>query len=167
MAKNDPIPIDDQTLGFRQIIDSAPALIHTGWPDGHRYFLNQTWLRYGGRSPEDLQGWDWKAFVHPENVEGIVEKWRESLASGEPLLHEPRILRADDEYRWMLSHKVALLLHGDEEFILCEGEHSKQPDPLSVLHLASASMRPALDAYQRSVVVCGPGRSCELSVAYG
>jgi PAS domain S-box-containing protein len=105
MAKDDPIPIDDQTLSLRQIIDSAPALLHTGWPEGHRDFLNQTWLRYGRRSPEDLQGWEWTAFVHPENVEGIVEKWHESLASGEPLLHEARILRADGEYRWMLSHK--------------------------------------------------------------
>jgi PAS domain-containing protein len=117
MAKDDPIPIDDQTLSLRQIIDSAPALLHTGWPEGHRDFLNQTWLRYGRRSPEDLQGWEWTAFVHPENVEGIVEKWHESLASGEPLLHEARILRADGEYRWMLSHKVALLLRTDEEFV--------------------------------------------------
>jgi PAS domain S-box-containing protein len=130
MVKDDPIPIDDQTLSLRQIIDSAPALIHTGWPDGHRDFLNQTWLRYEGRSPEELQGWEWTAFVHPEDVEGIVEKWRESLASGEPLLHEARILRADGEYRWMLSHKLALLLRRDKEFVLYGGEHSKQLGPL-------------------------------------
>jgi formate hydrogenlyase transcriptional activator len=54
-----------------------------------------------------LQGWKWTAFIHPEDVEGIVEKWRASLASGEPFLHEARVLRADGEYRWMLHHKVA------------------------------------------------------------
>ena len=31
-----------------------------------------------------------------------------SLASGEPFLHEARVLRADGEYRWMLQHKVAV-----------------------------------------------------------
>ena len=36
-----------------------------------------------------------------------MEKWRASLASGEPFLHEARVLRADGEYRWMLHHKVA------------------------------------------------------------
>jgi len=47
--------------------------------------------------------------VHsPDDVEGIVEKWRASLASGEPFLHETRVLRADGQYRWMLHHKVAL-----------------------------------------------------------
>jgi PAS domain S-box-containing protein len=54
-----------------------------------------------------LQGWKWTAFIHPEDVEGIVEKWRACLASGEPFLHEARVLRADGEYRWMLHHKVA------------------------------------------------------------
>jgi formate hydrogenlyase transcriptional activator len=38
----------------------------------------------------------------------MVEKWRASLASGEPFLHEARVLRADGEYRWLLHHKVAV-----------------------------------------------------------
>ena len=64
---------------FNSSFDSAPSLIHTGRPDGHLDFFNQTWLRYVGRSLEDLQGWKWTAFIHPEDVEGIVEKWRASL----------------------------------------------------------------------------------------
>jgi hypothetical protein len=55
-----------------------------------------------------LQGWKWTAFIHPEDVEGIVDKWRASLASGKPFLHEARVLRADGVYRWMLHHKVAV-----------------------------------------------------------
>jgi formate hydrogenlyase transcriptional activator len=55
-----------------------------------------------------LQGWKWTTFIHPEDVEGIVEKWRASLASGEPFLYEARVLRADGEYRWMMHHKVAV-----------------------------------------------------------
>jgi PAS domain-containing protein len=62
-----------------------------------------------GQSLGDLQGWRWTAFIHPEDVEGIVEKWRACLASGEHFLHEARVLRADGEYRWMLHHKVAAL----------------------------------------------------------
>jgi formate hydrogenlyase transcriptional activator len=76
-------------------------------PDGYLDFFNQTWLTYVGRLLEDLQGWKWTAFIHPDDVEGIVEKWRVSLASGEPFLHEARVRRADGEYRWMLHHKVA------------------------------------------------------------
>jgi PAS domain S-box-containing protein len=98
----------DPTSDLQLLVDSAPSLIHTGGPDGYLDFFNQTWLRYVGCSLEDLQGWKWTAFIHPEDVEGIVEKWRASLVSGEPFLHEARVLRAGGEYRWMLHHKVAM-----------------------------------------------------------
>jgi PAS domain S-box-containing protein len=97
-----------QTSDLQLLVDSAPSLIHTGRPDGHLDFFNQTWLRYVGQSLEDLEGWKWTAFIHPEDVQGIVERWRASLASGEPFLYEARVLRADSEYRWMLHHKVAI-----------------------------------------------------------
>src|SRR5580700_9157959 len=79
------------------LIDATPVLIDASKPDGHLDFLNQTWLRYVGRSFDDLQGWKWTAYIHPEDVQGMVEHWRTSLASGELFLHEARILRADGE----------------------------------------------------------------------
>jgi formate hydrogenlyase transcriptional activator len=97
-----------QPPDLRLVIDSTPALIHTGRPDGYLDFFNKTWLRYVGLSMEDLEGWKWTAAIHPEDVEGIVNKWRASIASGESLLHEARVRRADGEYRWMLHHKVAI-----------------------------------------------------------
>jgi formate hydrogenlyase transcriptional activator len=93
---------------FRLLIDSAPALIHTSLPDGYLDFFNQSWLEYVGLSLQDLQGWNWTAAIHPDDVEGIVDKWRASLASGEPFLHEARVRRADGEYRWMLHHKIPM-----------------------------------------------------------
>jgi len=90
------------------VIDSTPGLIHTSLPDGYLDFFNETWLKYVGRSLEELQGWKWTAAIHPDDVEGIVQTWRASLASGEPFLYEARVRRADGEYRWMLHHKVAL-----------------------------------------------------------
>ena len=93
---------------FQRLIDATPALIHTSLPDGYLDFFNQSWLEYVGRSLEDLQGWKWTAAIHPDDVEGIVEVWRASLASGKPFLYEARVRRADGQYRWMLHHKVAL-----------------------------------------------------------
>jgi PAS domain S-box-containing protein len=108
MASNgDGVVRREQTSDLQVLVDSAPSLIHTGRPDGYLDFFNQTWLRYVGRLLEDLEGWKWTAFIHPEDAEGILEKWRASLASGEPFLYEARVLRADGEYRWMLHHKVA------------------------------------------------------------
>jgi PAS domain S-box-containing protein len=93
---------------FQLLIDSAPALIHTSLPDGYLDFFNQSWLEYVGLSLEELKGWKWTVAIHPDDVEGIVAVWRESLASGKPFLYEARVRRADGEYRWMLHHKVAI-----------------------------------------------------------
>jgi formate hydrogenlyase transcriptional activator len=92
---------------IRLIIDSTPALIHTALPDGYIDYFNQTWLRYLGLPLENIQGWNWTIAIHPDDLEGILKKWRASLASGEPFLHETRVRTANGEYRWMLHHKVA------------------------------------------------------------
>jgi formate hydrogenlyase transcriptional activator len=95
-------------LDLQLAINSAPALIHAALPDGYLDFFNQGWLEYVGRPLEELQGWKWTVAIHPDDLEGILEKWRASLASGEPFLHETRVRRADGEFRWMLHHKIAL-----------------------------------------------------------
>jgi PAS domain S-box-containing protein len=104
----------EDPLDLRTVIHSTPGLIHTSQPDGYLDFFNQTWLSYVGKPLEHLLGWKWTAFIHPDDVEGIVEKWRASLASGEPFLYEARVLRTDGQYRWMLHHKVALRNQEDE-----------------------------------------------------
>jgi PAS domain S-box-containing protein len=91
-----------------RIVDSIPSLIHTGRPDGYLDYFNQHWLEYLGIPIEALVGWKWTAVIHPEDVDDIVAKWRLSIASGAPFLHEARVRGANGEYHWMLHHKVAV-----------------------------------------------------------
>jgi PAS domain S-box-containing protein len=114
MAKDDPIPAEDQGLFFRQIVDSSPALIHTAGPDGQLDFFNRAWLNFIGQPLEKLLGWQWTSFIHPEDVEAFVQKWRESIATGEGFEGTARVRRADGEYRWMLHHKLAMRGDGGE-----------------------------------------------------
>ena len=93
---------------LRLVLDTTPALIHTGRPDGYLDYFNQRWLEYVGRPLEELQGWGWTGSIHPDDVEGIVNEWRARLASGEPFQYEARVRQADGEYRWMLHRKVPL-----------------------------------------------------------
>jgi PAS domain S-box-containing protein len=92
----------------RTVIDTAPALIHTGLPDGSLDFFNQRWLEYFGVRLEEIHGWRWTTVIHPEDVEGMVAKWRAALASGEPFEAEARVRRADGQYRWFLHRKVPM-----------------------------------------------------------
>ena len=96
-----------QAVDLQQVIDSAPALIHTARPDGHLDFFNRRWLDFVGLSQADLLGWQWTACIHPEDVEVFVEKWRTSIATGEPFQEESRVRRADGQYRWMIHQKDA------------------------------------------------------------
>jgi formate hydrogenlyase transcriptional activator len=93
-------------IGFD--VDSIPALIHTARPDGYFDYFNKSWLEYLGATMDDVTGWKWRAFVHPEDVEGIVAKWRACLATGKIFEHETRLRRANGEYRWMFHRKVPL-----------------------------------------------------------
>jgi PAS domain S-box-containing protein len=99
--------VDDQTLRLRQILDSSPALIHTGRPDGYLDFFNRTWCKFVGKPVEELYGWEWTSSVHPDDIGVLLEKWRESIATGDPLETEARVRRADGEFCWMLHQKIA------------------------------------------------------------
>jgi PAS domain S-box-containing protein len=91
-------------------IDTTPALIHTGRPDGHLDYFNQRWLEYLGLSLEDISGWRWTNVIHPDDVEEMVKKWRSSLETGELFEAEARVRRADGEYRWQFHRKVPLTM---------------------------------------------------------
>ncbi len=107
MVSDERNSADDQTLRLRQILDSSPALIHTATPDGALDFFNRTWCEFVGKPVEELYGWKWTSCVHPDDIEMLLEKWRESIATGNPLEVETRVLRADGEFRWMLHQKIA------------------------------------------------------------
>ena len=95
-------------MNLQLIIDSTPALIHSGPPDGRLDFFNQYWLNFVGLSLEHLLGWKWTASIHPEDVEAFVENCRAALEAGEPFEGEARVRRADGVYRWMLHRSVPL-----------------------------------------------------------
>jgi len=97
-----------ESLNIQLLVDSIPALIHTARPDGYLDYFNKPWLEYLGATLEQVSGWNWKAFIHPEDVDGIVAKWLACLASGEVFEYETRVRRADGEYRWMFHQKVPL-----------------------------------------------------------
>src|ERR1700688_4489546 len=99
------IPAED---ALRLVIDTTPALIHTGRPDGYLDYFNQRWLEFLGLSLEEVCGWRWTGAVHPEDVAGLLQKWHAVLGSGEPLEAEARVRRADGEYRLLLHRKVPL-----------------------------------------------------------
>jgi PAS domain S-box-containing protein len=104
-ATEQSIPVED---ALRLVIDTTPALIHTGRPDGYLDYFNQHWLEFLGLPLQEVCGWRWTGAVHPEDVAGLLQKWHAALGNGEPLEAEARVRRADGEYRLLLHRKVPL-----------------------------------------------------------
>ena len=97
-----------EPLNIQLLVDSIPALIHTSMPDGYLDYFNKPWLEYLGVTLDKVAGWNWTAFIHPDDLDGIVATWRDSLATGKIFEYETRVRRADGEYRWMFHRKVPL-----------------------------------------------------------
>ena len=98
---------NDESMRPRMVVNSVPALIHTARPDGSIDFFNQTWLNFIGQPLDNLLGWGWTSWIHPEDLEVLMWKRRESLATGDRFEEEARVLRADGEYRWMIHCAVS------------------------------------------------------------
>jgi PAS domain S-box-containing protein len=99
---------ESEPLDIQMLVDSIPSLIHTSRPDGYLDYFNKRWLEYLGVTLDRVAGWNWTAFIHPEDVDGIVSLWRACLTSGEVFEYETRVLSANGDYRWMFHRKVPL-----------------------------------------------------------
>lgn len=100
-----PAPVEER-LG--RVINMIPALVLSATPDGSVDFINQRWLEFTGLKSEELQGWGWRAAIHPDDVGRFAEELRAALAAGEPFENEARVRRSDGEYRWFRIHNVPL-----------------------------------------------------------
>jgi PAS domain S-box-containing protein len=94
---------------LRDVIETIPAMAWTALPDGSNEFVNRRWAEYTGLSAEETAGSGWTAAVHPEDLQAYREKWRASMATGEPFEFEARFrCAANGEYRWLLARGVPL-----------------------------------------------------------
>jgi formate hydrogenlyase transcriptional activator len=93
-----------QEVDPRELLDATPALICGGRPDGYMDYFNRRWLEQVGATLEALEGSGWTAFVHPDDVQEHLRRFRDAVAAGSPMLVESRLRHADGDYRWMLHH---------------------------------------------------------------
>jgi PAS domain S-box-containing protein len=83
------------------IVDSIPGQIAVFTPEGKVEVVNRQVLEYFGRTLEDLRQWEISDAVHPDDRAGILERFTQAIASGEPFIWENRARRFDGEYRWL------------------------------------------------------------------
>ncbi|MFO1265767.1 MAG: ATP-binding protein [Rubrivivax sp.] len=93
---------------FRQMANTAPAMIWSADAAGTITFHNQRWLDYAGLTPE-ANSRDWpRRVLHPDDIERCTAAWAAALASGSDYEIEVRNRRHDGEYRWFLTRATAV-----------------------------------------------------------
>jgi len=97
-----------QDIDPRLVLDTTPVLIFSARPDGYIDYFNQRCLDYLGVPLDALEGGRWTNFIHPDDLEEHLRRWRKSIASGEPAVSQARVRKANGEYRWLLHHTEPL-----------------------------------------------------------
>ena len=87
----------------QQFIETVPALIWRGTPQGRLDFVNQRLLDYCGLTGDDLHHEWWRNLVHPSDRDSGARNWLRCMSNGTTYLDQYRIRRADGQYRWIES----------------------------------------------------------------
>jgi PAS domain S-box-containing protein len=100
---------------FRLMADSAPLFIWTSGPDSLFDFVNQSWLRFTGRTFRQEMGNGWTDGIHPEDIDQTMMTYLESFERRVQFELEFRLRRYDGVYRWIVCRGTPRF-GGDREF---------------------------------------------------
>ena len=98
----------DSEARFRAIADSMPQMVWSTRPDGHHDYYNARWYEFTGVPQGSTDGEGWNGMFHPEDQERAWERWRHSLATGEPYEIEYRLRHRSGDYRWTLGRALPI-----------------------------------------------------------
>jgi len=93
-------------MRFRNMADSAPAMLRVTERDASASFLSRAWHEYTGQEEQESTGaggFGWLEAVHPEDRERAERTLREASERQEAFSTDYRLRRADGEYRWCID----------------------------------------------------------------
>ena len=88
---------------FRVMVDTTPSLVWMSDAKGRVTYLNDRRLAFTGAGPRAGYGHTWASYVHPEDLEGVLDVVSRALKTHRPYSTEYRLRRSDGAYRWMLD----------------------------------------------------------------
>ncbi|MCA1556887.1 MAG: PAS domain-containing sensor histidine kinase, partial [Acidobacteria bacterium] len=94
---------------YRFLAEAIPVQVWTAQPDGALDYVNQRAIEYFSRTAPEIVGDNWQQVIHPDDLDGCLERWHSALSTGEIYEVEFRLRRASDEtYRWHLGRALPM-----------------------------------------------------------
>jgi PAS domain S-box-containing protein len=97
------VAVRESERQFRAVVENMPGLAWSALPDGFIDYYNRRWFEYTGFTPEQMEGWGWQAVHDPAVLPQVMERWKHSLATGEPFEMDYPLKGADGVFRWFLT----------------------------------------------------------------
>jgi PAS domain S-box-containing protein len=96
----------ESEASFRDLADTAPAMMWTTDEDGLVTFVNEGWMRFTGTRLDEELGESWQLGVHPDDTEVMLRTWDEAREERRSWEREYRLLHHSGEYRWVVDRGV-------------------------------------------------------------
>lgn len=88
---------------FRSITEAMPQMVWATCPDGQHDFFNARWYEFTGIAEGAADGTGWNRIFHPDDQARAMERWQQSLTTGELYDIEYRLRHHSGDYRWVLG----------------------------------------------------------------
>lgn len=92
---------------FLDVADHAPVPLFSTDAAGRYISVNKRWSDLTGISGPDALGWGWERALHPDDLAGVVDRWRRCVTTGEDLHMRLRLVRPDGRIARVHMHAVA------------------------------------------------------------
>lgn len=96
--------LDEATLPL--LADVLPILCWVANGDGYIVWYNRRWHTYCGTTPERMEGWGWTAVHDPALLPAVLQRWADSIATGQPFEMTFPLRGADGQFRPFLTRIV-------------------------------------------------------------
>lgn len=90
------------------LADAIPQLAWMADANGFIVWYNRHWYEYTGTTPEQMTGWGWQSVHAPDVLPQVLERWCESIRTGQPFEMEFPIRSASGTFRWFLTRVNAV-----------------------------------------------------------
>lgn len=91
---------------YEVLTNAMPQMVWSTLPDGFHDYYNSQWYSFTGVPAGSTDGEGWNGMFHPDDQDRAWERWRHTLATGDPYEIEYRLRHHSGEYRWVLGRAL-------------------------------------------------------------